>query len=198
MKKRNKTYLLFMYGLWSDERMIIRTAQEFLLPIVESGFLKFMHGPGSSIVSFKSKETLEDLDAYLSEHIPDFVLNYFFMVKPRKMGYRLPGGLEEHIFNLDKDTSRVIQSNEIKIDEYENLDEVDKELYDIVKKVDDIFDDFLKDIPNNIIEEAASVFLNEDEFEEYSVDSILDKIAEKGIDSLTEREKNFLDQNRNQ
>lgn len=186
-----------MYGIWSNENLIIRATQEFLLPIVESGFLKFMHGPGSAIVSFRSKESLEDLQEYMNEHIPDFVMNYFFMVKPRKMGYRLPDGLEEHIFNLDKDTREIITNQDKIIDEYEILNQEDKDLYDIVKKVDDIFDEFLKDIPNSVIEEAASVMLGEDQFEEYSIDSILDKIAEKGIESLTEREKNFLDQNRN-
>ena len=59
MKKRNKSYLLFLYGNWIDERDIIRALQETLIVVIGSGYLKFVHGPGSAIVCFKSQESFE-------------------------------------------------------------------------------------------------------------------------------------------
>ena len=43
MNKRNKSYLLFLYGVWIDEKDIIRALQETLIVVIDTGYMKFVH-----------------------------------------------------------------------------------------------------------------------------------------------------------
>lgn len=185
MKKRNKKYLLFVYGEWINDSYPTSVLKDLLSPIVENSFLKIVSGPSSAIASFKSAESFEDIDEFIREHMPKQILNYFFIVKPRKMGYRLPGGLDEHLFNLDKDTKE--RNEEYLPPIVSDIQEIDFSIgnditfEDEISRLNDIVDDFIKDIRK---------IRNGNELD---LDEILDKISEKGLTSLTVEEKEFLD-----
>lgn len=190
MKKRNKSYLLFLYGQWLDEDQFIRDIRDVLLLVVDSGYLKFVHGPASAILSFKSQEDFDDILTYIEDSLPEYVENFIFIPKPRKMGYKFPGDLSKHLFDLDTNTNDLVE----KQDDYKNdidfsvnhpflSDEIPFEnLDDIMGKIDKMFEEFVTDV-KKITNNKQSLDL----------DDILDKIQENGISSLTEEEKEFLD-----
>lgn len=186
MKKRNKTYMLFLYGVWSDENEMIRMLRDILLPVVDSGYLKFVHGPASGIASFKSQEDFEDISEYLEEHLPNFVTNYIFMPKPRKMNYRFPMDMDKHLFDTDTNTNDLVDKQinyEISLEE--SIDESFfggfEDINEIIGRIDEMFSEFVTDVKN---------YTNNKKME---LDDILDKITEKGVSSLTEEEREFLD-----
>jgi len=184
MKKRNKSYLLFLYGIWIDEREIIRVMQESLIVVVDSGYMKFVHGPGSAIVSFKSQETFEELSEYIESVLPDYVTNHMFMPRPRKLSHRFPDDMDKHLFDLDTNTNDLVDKQDEK---YDSLPEVfndinNPEFDDIIGKIDSIFEEFVTDY--------KKITLNT---KDYNIDDILDKITINGVSSLTEGEKEYLD-----
>lgn len=191
MKKRNKSYLLFLYGHWDDDNEFIRDIRDTLLLVVDSGYLKFVHGPSSAILSFKSLEDFSDILTYIDESLPKYIENYIFIPKPRKMGYRFPEDMSKHLFDLDTNTNDLIdKQNENSIKDLDfsiddvlmNNDSSFGNLDDIMGRIDRMFEDFVTDV--------KKITTNNQDFD---LDSILDKITEKGVSSLTEEEREFLD-----
>jgi len=194
MEKRNKAYVLFIYGVWTHEEEMVRTIRDILMPVVESGFLKFVHGPGSGVVTFKSLETFEDIDDYLKSQFPSFISNYIFMPKPRKVGHNFKDGLDEHLFDVNQDSTEIInRQNEIDmredihdvggfedISDFLNNNELFPDLTDILGQIDGMFESFVSNVKNITISK------------DLDLDEILDKITEKGVSSLTEEEKEYL------
>lgn len=191
MKKRNKSYILFLYGIWEDDEKFIRDIRDILLLVVDSGFLKFVHGPSSAILSFKSSETFEDISDYLDSSLPKYVTNYIFIPKPRKLTHRFPDGMDKHLFDLDTNTNDLVDKQNRKEIELDFLYEDNKEesidiptegLEDFMGKFDKMFENFIEDV--RVITTKGKNF---------DLDDILDKVIEKGVSSLTEDERKFLD-----
>lgn len=192
MKKRNKSYLLFLYGNWIDERDIIRALQETLIVVIGSGYLKFVHGPGSAIVCFKSQESFEDLSEFIGDSLPSYVTNHIFIPKPRKLSHRFPDDMDKHLFDVDTNTNDLVDKQndkyQIPIDPPINMEDFDNPMFDgIIGKIDEMFEDFVTDV-KKITNKSNN----------FNIDDILDKITENGVSSLTKEEKEFLDKQNNQ
>lgn len=191
MKKRNKSYLLFLYGQWMDDNEFIRDIRDTLLLVVDSGYLKFVHGPASAILSFKSQEDFEDITEYLEGALPKYIDSYIFIPKPRKMSFRLPNDMDKHLFDVETNTNDLVEKQldqemeiDLSMDEaflsgegpFGNLDE-------IMGRIDKMFEEFVTDVKK----------ITTTNHEDFDLDNILDKITEKGVSSLSEEEREFLD-----
>ena len=192
MNKRNKSYLLFLYGVWIDEKDIIRELQETLIVVIDTGYMKFVHGPGSAIVCFKSQESFEDLADFIQDSLPNYVTNHIFIPKPRKLSHRFPDDMDKHLFDVDTNTNDLVDKQNEKYDSPPdipmNMEDFDNPMFDgIIGKIDEMFEDFVTDV-KKITNKSNN----------FNIDDILDKITENGVSSLTKEEKDFLDKQNNQ
>lgn len=182
MKKRNKSYMLYIYGVWISETELVRDIRDILLPVVDSGYLKFVHGIGSGIICFKSVETFDDINDYIKGQMPDYITNYIFTPKPRKLGHNFKDGMDTHLFDLDTDTNHIVKKQN-DIDMTNDLlsdEELFPDMSDLLGKIDGMFEEFVSGVKNIT------------KSKELDLDEILDKITENGLSSLTEEEKEFL------
>ena len=179
--KRKKNYFLFIVGNFTDPSTVhnnITDTIHTLTMILNEGILRYIHHDNLMVCHFQSTETLEDIDWLLTNSLNDSVISYFLLPKPRQMGIKLDKDLEKHLIDLK---SKPTTENP-KIDE--NIGIGFKHIGEIFTSMREDMDIIFK-MPDNKPDLPIVT---------YNVDEILDKINEKGINSLTIEEKEFLDE----
>ena len=177
--KRKKNYLLFIIGDFLMSESVHEDVKEIidtLTILLDGKSLKYIHHDNLMLCHFQCFENIEDIDLYLSENIPSNIFAYFLLPKPRKMGIRLDMELQDHLLNLNKNT--------LSDDSSLKGDSLSGNFLHISEVLSNFKEDMMSEMKN----------LGQKEHEVYSVDNILDKINKTGIESLTEEEKKFLDQ----
>jgi hypothetical protein len=160
-------YILTVFGKFNDET----SCQEFALnlePIVDSEHLKFQYRENVLVFHFGSEFKLNDIHEFLeltSDHNFDsFILTEF----NDKVSVFMSDEMKSHLFDLDNETEDAITislNNRSNFDDDYNGDEDGLLL-------------LLNEIKKNVVRPS----LNE----------LLDKISEQGVESLTPFEKGVL------
>jgi hypothetical protein len=163
-----KRYILTVFGDFKDEK----TCQEMAVtvtPIVDSPQLKFQYSRGTALFHFASRleqtEVYDFLDFALEKYSNAFIVAEF----TDKVSVKLPESVQKHFYNLEDSTEGVLELD---------LDEIMNEL---TTKDDD--------------EEFVALLLEEvkKRVKKPSLDQLLEKIKEAGVDSLTAFEKGVLE-----
>jgi hypothetical protein len=129
------------------------------------------------VCHFRSEETFENLKEYIDMVLSDITDQYFLMEVGENFDVKMDSDLKKDFLNIDGD--RIENRNgSIEVNE--------------VSKPED------KKILDNVIHMLFPVmdptfFGKKEEIIEPTLDEILDKISDKGIESITEREKQFLE-----
>lgn len=164
----------FVTVLGEFDEKTIREMGMVLSTMVSKHNLKFQYNVASVIFHFESEETLEDLYSYCLfafGEISDVIL-----VSPlENTGFYMHGTMMNHL--LDIETADV-NSNMV-IDMEKEINGENNPVHDLIQEDDDDDDD---DIMTKIQKKTSTLTL----------DDILDKICEFGIESLTETEKQLL------
>ena len=171
--KRKKSYLLFILGDFKDIKTSLNQIVSTLGFVIGGPYLKYVHHDNLILAHFESYDTLEDIHFYLNTTFDENILSYFLVHKPRKLGMRLDEELEKHLTNL--------RGNTLKRDEDIVKEKLGENLYHI--------NETLQEYTNQFINKAV----NKSTKKTYTLDEVLEKIYDKGIDSLTLDEKKFLD-----
>ena len=185
-KTRVKKYLLFMFGAWirlEDNVELYDHIKDVLETILATRELSFVTGEHTLIACIESQASFEEIRNLLEEFLKPQIPAYFLMPKPRKLAYRLNPLLESHLFGRLDFRKYTPPPPEMMKD---LLDYFRKRTFDNL----DIFD---KKIDLEMIKEAYNPDLYQNHNEILDIDVILDKISNKGIESLTDNEKEFLD-----
>lgn len=171
--KRKKNYLLFILGDFKDINTSLNQIISILGFVIGGPSLKYIHHDNLILAHFESYDTLEDIHFYLNTTFDEDIISYFLVPKPRKLGMRLDEELEKHLINL--------HSNTLKLDEDTIKEKLGENLYHV----------------NETLQEYSNRFINKtidkSKKKTYTLDEVLEKIYDEGVDSLTEDEKNFLD-----
>ena len=168
-----KKYLLFIFG-YSNERLILETLAD-LEKISED--IRFFTGDGYGIYHFESKEDAESIKDAIMIHMEGTVQSVFV--------FSLDG---EHSIEMDKDLKDAF------LDAKFNENNLSEKLDKIREKYLDVLEESVEEQIGIIpLKELLRKHLASLPEKPLTVDDILDKILEKGLKSLTEREKNFLD-----
>ena len=179
--RRKKNYFLFIVGNFNDSSTVntnITNIIHTLTMLLNESTLRYIHHDDLMVCHFQSIETLEEIDWMLTNTFNDDVTAYFLLPKPRQMGIRLDKELEKHLTDLKS------KPNTDKPNIDENIGEGFKHIGEIFASMKEDMEIIFK-LPDNKSDKPIVT---------YTVDNILDKINETGIDSLTIEEKNFLDQ----
>lgn len=178
--KNNPSYMLFIYGDFIDSENLIQELCAQFLPLVTSSYLKYTYGEFGVVLHFRSDELFSELKEYVDMVLNEITEQYFLMETTENYDIKMPKKLKKDFLNIDGDTKK----EETKTGTI-NVDTVINERREELKNFTFEFlmpEDF---IPLNQMMNA--------EIEYPTVDEILDKISEKGIETLTEKEKEILD-----
>jgi|TARA_R110000851_G_scaffold181783_2_gene330846 hypothetical protein len=168
-----KKYLLFIFG-YTNEEFVLETLAD-LEKISDD--IRFFTGDGYGIYHFESKDVAEDISNTLSEELSETIQSMFVFSLEGEHAIEMDQELKDAFLDAKFD-NRNIDEKLGKIEEkYKNIiDEADEDKIGIIP-LKELLKRHLDSLPERTL----------------TVDDMLDKILEKGLESLTKREKDFLD-----
>jgi len=170
-QKNMKKYLLTIFGSFEEKDCM--TIANNLQPIVDSQNLKFQYRDNVIIVHFGSEFLLDDIHEFIKmtdeveETFDMFILSEF----NDTVSVHMTDGTDEQLFNLDEEDENIDMVKVTPKGKFENYYDEDNE--------NDIALVLLNEIKKNL--------------NTPSLDQLLDKMVEHGVDSLTPYEKAILD-----
>ena len=190
-------YLLFVFGNLTVEGSQDEIASA-LLPITKNEKVKFIYGSYHMVVNLETDLPFDELKEYIYETLKSDMFEYFLMPMSDKTSVKLPESMAEHLFDLENDTDKVHVFTQLNVEE--------------LKKRDKQTDEELDLIINYFLSNSEFEFTSDDEEDEEddlikqvmnkpkqpSIDELLEKIVENGMDSLTLQEKQLLDEYSNE
>ena len=180
MESQDKRYMLFIFGDFTEIENFIEDISYQLVTVISSKFLKFNYGEFGMTLHFRTKETFEDLKEYVDMCLEDLVEQYFLMEATENVDIKMGRKLKKDFLNIDG----VKIENKNKEIDVEKLNEEKK------NKIGGMMD-FLIPLSEDMIN--IPMMFKRPPVLEPTVDQILEKITEKGIESLTKEEKQILD-----
>ena len=164
-----KKYLLTIIGDFKTEELCQEIALS-ITPIVDSAHLKYQHTKGILIFHFASEVTREEIHDYMIGILYGISDTFILSEFTDNMSVAMPDDLRNHLFDLDNSDDNV----SMKLDMSRirnNSDFMEEE------------DDFVA-----LLLGESSEFIKKP-----SLDVILDKIGSKGYESLSQFEKDILE-----
>ena len=161
-------FLLFVFAKHTQsQEQLVKTLAEDIVIATNSSDIKYYYGDESIIYTFESFQSFKEIDNFFREYLGGVMNVVFFFTKfePDNMTYWLEPNIENILFNTDKKT-------EAPQAEIQNFDKVRKLLCDMLK------------LENEFELENQNIF---------TLDELLDKINDKGYESLTKEEKTQLE-----
>ena len=174
--KKDPAYMLFLFGDFSDLESITQELSMQFLPFVTSPFLKYTYGEFGVVFHFRSGETFTDLKEYVDMSLNEIVDQYYLMESTKNVDIKMDRKLKKDFLNIDGETKK----------EQQKTGTID---------VDSKIKERREELKNFTFEFMLPMDFNPKKEPDYlpTVDEILDKISEKGIETLTEKEKEILD-----
>lgn len=165
-----KRYLLTVFGDFKNEK----TCQEMAIcitPIVDSPQLKFQYSKGTVLFHFASRLEQTEIYDFLEFALERFSNAFILTEFTDKVSVKLPESVLEHFYNLEDAT--------------EGVETLELDLNEIMDELTTSDDD----------EEFVALLLEEvkKRVKKPSLDQLLDKIKEAGVESLTPFEKGVLE-----
>lgn len=182
-KNQTKKYMLFVFGEFKTEDDIIKELLAEFAGVIESNYMKFIFSPYSFIAHFSSKLSFEDLKIHTDQVLSFQVEQYFLTEIGTDFAVGMNPDLMEGLFDLDS------------LNEDKKHITMKTILGNMSSNGDNELMQFLKNLPeilNNVINEDFMDVLSSQE-KVVTLDDVLDKITEEGIENLTEQEKEILE-----
>ena len=177
--KQDPAYMLFIFGDFDEQENLATNLSSQLLTVVSSPFLKFTYGEYGVVFHFRSKEVFSDLKEYIDMGMSEITEQYFLMEVTKNVDIKMPRKLKKDFLNIDgEEKKKDTKTGEINVEA--KIKERREELRNFT------FEFLMPADFNQMVQKNEPDYLP-------TVDEILDKISEKGIDSLTETEKEILD-----
>jgi len=177
--KQDPSYMLFIFGDFDEQENLATNLSSQLLTVVSSPFLKFTYGEYGVVFHFRSKEVFSDLKEYIDMGMSEITEQYFLMEVTKNMDIKMPRKLKKDFLNIDgEEKKKETKTGEINVES--KLKERREELRNFT------FEFLMPTDFNQMVQKNEPDYLP-------TVDEILDKISENGIESLTEKEKEILE-----
>jgi len=171
-----KKYILFVFG-FADEQFVLETLAD--LEKVSTD-IRFVTGNGYGIYHFESKEKADDIKDILVEYLEEEIQSLF-------------------LFALDGEYSIEMEQNlkdaflDVKFNKEDFQDRLKKIKNKYLESLDNAEDNEEERVGVTPLKELLKMHLESLPERQLTVNDVLDKILEKGLESLTERERDFLD-----
>lgn len=176
MSKKNPQYMLFVYGDVSEHGTNVEEIAFQLIPVITSENLKYTYGENGVVFNFRSDYEFEELKDFVDMVLAIFTDQYFLVEIGKNFDVKMPKKLKKDFLNIDGQVKKEENKNGT-LNVREASTEIPKKLEPTISMFFPLF------APGEFIEKEKPL----------SVDEILEKISEKGIESLTKEEKEKLD-----
>lgn len=195
MNKNHKIYqyLLFIFGDFTDKDKIIELIATQLSSFTDKNtYLKYNYGDYGIVMNFQSQFSFVEIREHTQIILEKVAPQYFLMEHPNNLYAFMPSELKINLFDLN----------------HENHNVEDEKIKNELNK--NIFDNFLFTFSTSVMSEDM---LSEEQMENLfndvmlkydnptyikkeppTMDELLEKIKENGLNSLTETEKQILDE----
>jgi hypothetical protein len=180
MESQDKRYMLFIFGDFTEMETFIDDISYQLVTVVSSEYLKFNYGEFGMVLHFRTKETFIELKEYVDMCLDGVVEQYFLMEATENVDIKMDRKLKKDFLNIDG----VKKENKNKEVDVEKLSEEKQ------KKLGDMMEFILPLSETNF---EFPIKFERPQKPKPTVDQILEKITDKGIESLTKEEKQILD-----
>lgn len=169
-----KKYLLSLHGDFNSKKMCQDIATT-LTPIVDSPHLKFSHRTNNLLFCFESDVDQTEIHDYVLGSLLGLYDYFFISVVGENLSVCMDEETSGHLFDTTNDSENVDMRIDMK---REMFGEKEKETY-TEEEDREYLNEILKELKGRV--------------RRPSVDEILDKIKDKGIDSISQFEKEILD-----
>jgi hypothetical protein len=171
-------YLLFVYGEnenINNEEVTTNIAKELQPVTFANTQIKYIYGSGNAIYHFSSDMKFPEMSIYIDILIEEFE-DFMYVLIPFDgvIGSNAGETRLKHLLDLEEDSENILKSkNEIDFEDFGNHD-------------DFVFDFFINIINNKSVPNTQICNM--------TLDELLDKILESGMESLSEVEKKKLEE----
>lgn len=186
--KEEKSYLLLVYGNYDGGEKFVKEIVNQFAPVLSSNMMKYTWGENGLVCHFESDVDFDDLQIFVQDIMGMMCEQYFFMEKPDKLSVHGPQDIVEHLFELENNIDGYVYKNEnLEDPNGMELDKIMEFFMSINDEVESAINDDDEDNEIEIIKKSKK------KKPEPNIDDILDKMIDKGKDSLTKKEKKILD-----
>ena len=180
-------YILFVFTKNDNPKEFTEQIADELSVLSDSPNLNYYYGPESSVFTISTLDSYEDVKDYVDMILGGCEIMYVLLpYTPDKLSYGLPTKVSEHLFNDGV--------NDFMSEKPTNSESNDFEVRKMIQ--DKIRDTFKLNIENFDFEYDEEEWTDIDEIKNKhrnpSLDDLLEKIKEKGLNSLTEKELQLL------
>ena len=181
-------YILFVFTKNDNPKEFTEQIADELSVLSDSPNLNYYYGPESSVFTISTLDSYEDVKDYVDMILGGCEIMYVLLpYTPEKLSYGLPAKVSEHLFNDGV--------NDFMSEKPTNSESNDFEVRKMIQ--DKIRDTFKLNIENFDFEyDEDDEWSDIDEIKNKqripSLDDLLEKIKEKGLNSLTEKELSQL------
>jgi len=182
-------YLLFIFGEFKNNDKIVELiASQISIFTDENSYLKYNYGDYGIVMHFQSHFSFYNLRDHVHVVLEKVVPQYFLMERPKNFYAFMPPELKLNLFDLYEENHNEEQTN-VNFKDMMNI--VDNFLINITSSINE--DLFSEESMNNMFENIMTKLDNEKKYVP-TIDELLDKIKDNGLDSLTDNEKQLLDE----
>ena len=168
-QKNMKKYLLTIFGDFKNNEC--EEIARCMEPLIDSTHLKFQYRNGVILFHFASEILMEDIHEFLELTSHEMYDSFILSEYNDKVSVFMVDDMKEHLFDLDNESKGEITIELTPNNRFENIYDDEEE--------DDIVTLLLNEVKKNL--------------KLPSMDQLLDKINEHGVESLTPYEKATLD-----
>jgi len=180
-------YLLCDNRYSSEHEFVLKGIAKLLITVACND-VKYQYGESGGIFHFTTLEKPAKVKRTLGDQLRGFSAMYFLVPFNKNVNFYIGDPkVETHLFTQSEETDNMSESPKL---EY-NLEDIQDEMSDIDIEV------FMKNLSNFVGVDLTQIEVDEEEVQivkEKTLDEILDKINECGIESLTQTEKQLLDE----
>ena len=192
MKEHNEPYqyLLFIFGDFKGKDKIIELIALQLSAFTDkNSYVKYNYGDYGIVMNFQSHLSFYNLRDHVHIVLEKVAPQYFLFERPKHMYAYMPPELKLNLFDLNEENINIEQKDVNFKDMMNIMDNFLINLTSTLSPENMLSEDDMERMFENIMNEV-----DRQEEVKPTIDDILDKIKDKGIESLTNSEKQILDE----
>ena len=194
MKEKSKSYLLFIFAEFEEGSTILKDIPLQLTPISSSKYLKYNYTDTNVVRNFESTQPFNDLREFIDSTIGLIVGQWYLLEHPDNMAVHIDDSLKLNLFDLESE-NKIYEKLFNKQDDDEMLKIMDYFLVHTMKNLDKdglnpiYFEDEDDDsLIKQLKLKKSSTFVRP------TLNQLLEKVKENGVEKLTKYEKQILDE----
>ncbi len=192
MKPKNFKYILFVFAKSKNQDDFVTEIAEEIAVITKSKNIKFYYGPEACVFTFDTVDDFKSVSEYVDIILSEGEVSYFLLpYSSDEMSFGLPEDISKHLF-----TDNLSEVKKLDQDLEKRFKKLDEELFE--KMMDFMGDDDEDDDDISRLIKRTKTTKVDDYISENQFNSILDKINDEGMSSLSKKELDLLKKYSNQ